>query len=699
MNAQFFAAPHKQDFQSLLEEAKAEKIIFGLPSQLSTSTKTAFERFVEENTPDIMIGEEAHYSWKKFGDVFKDWKIASTIPFNAQHQYGVSISDIQKAFKAKKKLRLLRQEGVYYFGAAFGNADPKAYKVWQSISTKRGYQREVVKERGKNEYLIEGAWDSDGTWGASPWAIDRLFFLAGCKISSKYYGMLHALLRLSEAEGLMYRRKMTRFDHGYVGRFFRKHHSPAQIENITRGLLFLIKRQKTHMFERRHKHVEILGRVSLPLRYAMLKDYGRTDKLNFEFAAEVQKWTKEKQSTLLSPKEAWFFLYGRCPFEGKNIPHPYALASWKKGIGAFIYLMQDFGQYKESMMLPIFNLCCLFGSKSEIIKFQKTLWAQKGCEVSLHDVGQFTLPSGNWIPKFWAGFCQKYPEAIQYAQLFGKIESNEIFPKSLKELRAVVGSFHYENCKDHEELANACHSLGLSQEQFDNYKNLVSVEKKAESLPHVDITNGDYRFYKLSHNDVRGPLLGLYTNCCQHLDGAASACAKHGWIDPTSGFYVVEHKGKIVAQSWAWRSKKSDLVFDSIEGLSGYDVTVIASLYIKAALEIIGQLSIQRVLVGETGYGLTSRIKSELDVYSKTLQEEMISPCSYMDSSRQWLLCSTGFEPKKFKKSLLPEIQSINLNCNILMDGSGVFCEHCDAEVHPECEICPSCHENIAEWV
>jgi uncharacterized OB-fold protein len=36
---------------------------------------------------------------------------------------------------------------------------------------------------------------------------------------------------------------------------------------------------------------------------------------------------------------------------------------------------------------------------------------------------------------------------------------------------------------------------------------------------------------------------------------------------------------------------------------------------------------------------------------------------------------------------------------NELLEGSGVFCEYCNAEVHPDCEICPSCGHNISEWI
>jgi hypothetical protein len=75
----------------------------------------------------------------------------------------------------------------------------------------------------------------------------------------------------------------------------------------------------------------------------------------------------------------------------------------------------------------------------------------------------------------------------------------------------------------------------------------------------------------LPDGDLRGLLLGEFTNCCQHLANQGADCAKHGFLSENGGFYVVAHKktDQIVGQSWAWRGKKGELVFDSLESLSG----------------------------------------------------------------------------------------------------------------------------------
>lgn len=39
------------------------------------------------------------------------------------------------------------------------------------------------------------------------------------------------------------------------------------------------------------------------------------------------------------------------------------------------------------------------------------------------------------------------------------------------------------------------------------------------------------------------------------------------------------------------------------------------------------------------------------------------------------------------------------IHANVLLNGSGVVCEFCNAEVHPDAVICPSCSADIAEWI
>ena len=348
------------------------------------------------------------------------------------------------------------------------------------------------------------------------------------------------------------------------------------------------------------------------------------------------------------------------------------------------------------MLLPIFNLAAMFGSENEVEKYLKSTGK------NLHDAGQFMLPIESFTASNWLGFVQRFPEALKYSQYFGKIEASGEMPKSLNDLRLTIGQFVYDNIGDDTELAAYCHTLVLTQSQFDDYQSLTAKAKTYECCPSVDITSGEYRIFKLAHDDVRGPLLGLYTDCCQHLEGAGAACARHGWIDPTSAFYAVEYKGKIVAQSWAWRSKMGDLVFDSIEGLRGYNTNTISELFLAAAKSIVGRLGISRVLVGKTSYGLTASIREYLvnngEPCKNGLEEEMRSKFSYMDGRHQWLLTEKG-QPVKFKKDDLCAVNASQTSENRLLDGSGVFCEHCEAEVHPSCEICPSCNENIAEWV
>ena len=153
--------------------------------------------------------------------------------------------------------------------------------------------------------------------------------------------------------------------------------------------------------------------------------------------------------------------------------------------------------------------------------------------------------------------------------------------------------------------------LKLSVQEAQDYTSWLKGNKPASApcLPDVSVTGdevdikGDWRFEKLAHDDVRGPVLGLYTNCCQHPQGAGWACAKHGWSSPLGGFYVVKYNGRIVAQSWAWLSIENEghgLCFDNIEVLGEAYTEGILALYKAAAAKMV-TAGIVTVTVG-TGY-------------------------------------------------------------------------------------------------
>jgi len=262
-------------------------------------------------------------------------------------------------------------------------------------------------------------------------------------------------------------------------------------------------------------------------------------------------------------------------------------------------------------------------------------WIKKFAD--LHDAGQFILPKTNNL-EFWANFVLKYPEARYYLGRTKAVEKIYGLPKSWVEFKIWVSSLKY-NSVSNLQVAELSSKYGLDEKEALDYEKFVekTPTKKAESIPYIKIKKDMYTFEKLSHDDIEGLYLGLATDCCQHLHDAGSACAKAGYRDIESGFYVVKKGDKIVAQSWAWRGKKGELVFDSIEGLRKINKEAIADLYKQAAKQLIGKLSVTKVTVGDTEYGITSDIKDILDGVS-CKSAKMIKKISYTDADDQWLL-------------------------------------------------------------
>jgi len=116
-------------------------------------------------------------------------------------------------------------------------------------------------------------------------------------------------------------------------------------------------------------------------------------------------------------------------------------------------------------------------------------------------------------------------------------------------------------------------------------------------VPPITLTEGDYIFRRLDPTDPKGLFLGLWTNCCQHPSGAADSSAWSGYLQNHSGFYVIEKRGQIIAQSWAW-SVDNKVVFDNIEALDkSLTNRHVLRLYKRAAEEIVA-LGYTQVNVG-----------------------------------------------------------------------------------------------------
>lgn len=255
---------------------------------------------------------------------------------------------------------------------------------------------------------------------------------------------------------------------------------------------------------------------------------------------------------------------------------------------------------------PMLNLVAVFADKApKFVELFRT--TRRYAERALHDAGQFVVPPPEHLPplrefvqKNWrmvAANPQKVIEIINgwnaavYAGLSWKAVLTEMSKRQ-----------YGPDCPD--EIAVIAAELGMPSYRMEEVKSLYAEFcAKAncvllESIPAVEVQSGEYRFRRLDRYDFRGLVLGLYTDCCQHPWGAGSPCAWHGVKSGNGAFFVVEKNGKIIAQSWAWRSGDV-VVMDNIEALGGNERML--PIYKIAANKLIGRLGIKAVHVG-TGH-------------------------------------------------------------------------------------------------
>jgi len=121
------------------------------------------------------------------------------------------------------------------------------------------------------------------------------------------------------------------------------------------------------------------------------------------------------------------------------------------------------------------------------------------------------------------------------------------------------------------------------------YKNRSS----EHNIPLISGSIGEYKYGILSKDDPKGLVLGYATDCCQTASGAGASCIKDGYFEPNSGFFRVEKKNNIYAQSWIWQVEVEGikiLVFDSIEFLgNNINQYAIIPAYEETAKELISK--------------------------------------------------------------------------------------------------------------
>jgi len=372
-----------------------------------------------------------------------------------------------------------------------------------------------------------------------------------------------------------------------------------------------------------------IGRTKEPLRWALVRDVGNRATqarelrgLNWALVKQASK-SPALRFALLPPSHQWTKLFGFAPPSLLSVP---SMVGFKVGTWRKLCPMMGLRQTRDGLreignVQPLFNLVRLFGDLESIRRFVAASgkpWTKKG----LHDAGQFSLPPAkdSWTPERWAPLCLRYPQLVTQAGDFSKLERRGIFPKSPNEFRREKVRLTYPTVPaGFEQLAELCISANLTGRDFEtNLKFWQTVKQKtAEFMPHVEVQGEEvgldagWKFSRLASSDYRGPLLGQLSGCCQHLNGAGRESAVHGVTSPYSGFYVVTHNDKVVAQSWAWRNKAGDVVFDSVESIvrEAKELKPVFALYKEAVARMVKtSLGVSAVYIGATHSGITNLV-------------------------------------------------------------------------------------------
>lgn len=200
-------------------------------------------------------------------------------------------------------------------------------------------------------------------------------------------------------------------------------------------------------------------------------------------------------------------------------------------------------------------------------------------------------------------------------------------------LEGLARSLNYQGVQDVGFAVEAAR-WGVPQREFQRYQERWLMADRVSDIPFVEVDEGEYRMYRLAKDDPRGLFLGHYTNCCQHPGGAGSSCAWHGVEERSGAFFIVEHRGQILAQSWAWR-QGNILVFDNVEAVTRAPKEVIKRLYLAAASELVKNDGIQEVRVG-AGY-------SDMELSDLVKVQPVPTPSNcYTDAGVQYLLAKGG---------------------------------------------------------
>jgi ankyrin repeat protein len=298
------------------------------------------------------------------------------------------------------------------------------------------------------------------------------------------------------------------------------------------------------------------------------------------------------QEKVLNSYRSWQKRHGYCP-DGllhKN-PHYFRPKAFYP-VRAVLEKEQYNGSFANQYA---YNAAALFKTPDRFWRYVEK-WADFSDKQPVHDVIQhIDIPQkGRFDLTAWGDACLKFgpkmTRLVKFADQLPAPMKDEKGGWSYTLTRDEIAKNAYKKAHEAPELAKLCFEVDYTNANFEKaletlnaHTNIVAktLETKAPApnsqIPDIRI-DGDafdkpgYVLRKLESGDVKGLLLGEFTDCCQHIAGQGSECAEHGFLSSHGGFYVVEKQetGEITGQSWVWRGKDGELVLDSFESLKGH---------------------------------------------------------------------------------------------------------------------------------
>ncbi len=194
---------------------------------------------------------------------------------------------------------------------------------------------------------------------------------------------------------------------------------------------------------------------------------------------------------------------------------------------------------------------------------------------------------------------------------------------------------------------------GLNRKDFAKF-NTLKIVNSDEKIPNILIDGNklelpNYYLMKMPIDQeiyaAKAACLGKLTNCCQSLSGeAGEPCVIYGLTNDNSGFYILcegdfknpSINDPILAQAWAWRSKKGNIVLDSIEVSEEKNIPAATKMFGRLSEVLVNENeSIKKVLCGQ-GSGIGEQMLEAVAENQSNL-EEFINYGEYSDALKRQL--------------------------------------------------------------